>query len=263
MGEFVFTIGGTYAHKLQLGASVGANFVRYINKSEYTESSDSTDLESYTFGENIQTTGTGYNIKLGVIYSPIQSLRFGFAFHSPTFYQLKDVFSYSMESKWRTPDADGKTSYYYDTENFNDNGTTENEFTYTLITPMRFVGSMAFVVGRYGILSADYEYINYSQARLRAIEDNFAEQNDRIKTQYNSNHNIRLGAEVRLAPFYLRGGASYYGSPYSTGFMDKGSVTSFSAGLGFKAQKFYMDIAFNRSEYARDYKMFDYIKTLQ
>lgn len=262
VGEMVFTIGGNYANKLQVGATLGIHIVRFINKSEYTESSDSTDLAYYTFTENLHTSGAGFNIKLGMIYTPVRFLRLGFAFHSPTFYQLKDVYSYSMESHWRTADKDGNTSYVADTKKFNDNGTTENEFTYELYSPLRLVASTAFVISRFGILSADYEYINYSKSRLRAAEGNFTDQNNNIKRLYNEAHNLRLGAEIRLAPLYLRGGVAYYGSPYSMTYGAKGSVKSYSLGIGLKAKKFYLDFAYSHSEFAKDYKMFDYIKFL-
>ncbi len=262
VGEFVFSVGGNYRNILQIGASIGVQSVRYDNNSEYIETSDSTDLASYTFGEKVQTLGTGFNFKLGVIYIPFNFLRLGAAIHSPTFYSLTDVYSYSMESNWRTPDDDGKTQYVYNTEDFNDNETNENEFSYELFTPYRFITSAAVVISQFAILSADYEYVNYSLARLRSVEDNFNRQNDNIKNSYNSTRNLRLGAEIRLAPLYLRAGMSLYGSPYSENYDAKGSVKSHSFGIGLKTRRLYVDFAYSHSEYSKDYKLFDYIKWL-
>ncbi len=262
VGEFVFTLGGNYRNVLQIGASLGIQSVNYDSKASYTESSDSTDLQSYTFSENLLTTGTGFNFKFGLIYIPFNFLRLGAAIHSPTFYSLTDFYSYSMESNWRTPDDDGNTHYVSNTEEFNDNGTTENEFSYELFTPYRFVGSAALVISHFAILSADYEYVDYSLARLRSVEDNFSRQNTDIKNSYYFAENLRLGAEIRLAPLYFRAGMSYYGSPYSQDYEAKGSVKSQSFGIGLKTNRLYIDFAYQRSEYSKDYKLFDYIKFL-
>lgn len=258
ISEIVFSLGGNYADKFQIGASFGIQNVRYLEKSEYTESSDSTDLESYTFTENLETKGAGYNFKFGLIYRLNNFIRFGAAFHTPTFYKLKDVFSYSMESNWREPDGNGDTRYYYSTEDFYD-GATESEFTYELYTPMRVVTSAAFVIGRYGLISADYEFVNYSRARLRAEDVEFNVENDNIKELYNTGHNFRLGTEIRLAPVFVRGGVSYYGSPYSKKLNATGAIKGYSLGLGLKTQNVYVDIAFNHTFYLQNYKMFDYL----
>lgn len=254
VGEYVFSLGGNYADKFQIGATFGIQNIKYKQVNEFTEGSDSTDLSSYTFNENIETTGTGYNFKIGFIYRPDNLVRIGLAFHTPTFYKLKDIYSYSMESYWRTPDDFGNSDYYSDT-----NG--DFEYNYELYTPMRVVTSLAIVLARYSIISADYEYVNYSRARLRSeYPDDFNIANENIKNYYNSGHNIRLGAEVRLAPVYLRGGVSYYGSPTSTKINAHGAIKGYSLGLGLKSEQVYIDVAFNHSFYDVDYKMYDYLQ---
>ncbi len=260
ISEIVFSLGGNYADKFQIGASFGIQNVRYIEKSEYTETSGLTDLSSYTFSENIETKGAGYNFKFGVIYRPTNFVRLGLAFHTPTFYKLKDVYSYSISSSWLSPPNPDSpdTEFYSDTEVYNDGGQSENEYTYELYTPMRVVTSAAFVIGRYGIISADYEYVNYSRARLRGEDYDFNYENETIKEAYNAGHNFRLGTEIRLAPIYLRGGVSYYGSPYSKSFNADGSIKGYSLGLGLKTENVYVDIAFNHSFYDENYKLYDY-----
>ncbi len=262
VGEYLFSIGGNYDNKLQIGASLGIQSVRYENETTYTESSDSTDLSSYTFTEELNTSGAGFNLKLGLIYIPFRFLRLAAAIHTPTYYTFTDIYSYSMQSKWRTPDADGNDQYKYSTKDFNENGTSENEFSYELFAPYRFITSAAIVVSRFAILSADYEYVDYSMAKLKSLDDNFSKQNANIKDLYHATRNIRLGTEIRLTPIYLRGGVSHYGSPYSENYDDKGCVRSYSFGIGFKSKSFYADFAYNHSEYSKDYKMFDYIKFL-
>ena len=121
---------------------------------------------------------------------------------------------------------------------------------------MRVVTSAAFVVGRYGIISADYEYVNYGRARLRAEDESFNTENDAIKSGYNAGHNFRLGTEIRLAPFFIRGGVSYYGSPYSKTFDADGAIKGYSLGVGLKSQNVYVDVAFNHSFYNNNYQLY-------
>jgi hypothetical protein len=258
ISEMVFSLGGNYADKFQIGASFGIQNIRYIEKSEYTEISGLTELSSYTFSENLETKGVGYNFKLGVIYRLNNFARFGLAFHTPTFYKLKDIYSYSIGSTWNTPDDDGNYEYFSDTEAFNGDGLTENEYTYELYTPWRVVTSAAFVIARYGIISADYEYVDYSRARLRGEDYNFDTENDAIKSSYNAGHNFRLGTEIRLAPLYLRGGVSYYGSPFSKSLSDKNAIKGYSFGIGLKSENVYVDVAFNHSYYDKDYQLYQY-----
>ena len=40
--------------------------------------------------ETLQTKGYGVNGKIGLIYKPVEYVRLGLAFHSPTFYELTD-----------------------------------------------------------------------------------------------------------------------------------------------------------------------------
>ena len=46
-----------------------------------------TDFNYTYYYDNI---GTGYTFKLGAIYRPIETLRIGFAFHSPTFFRINE-----------------------------------------------------------------------------------------------------------------------------------------------------------------------------
>ena len=134
----------------------------------------------------------------------------------------------------------------------------EFDYTYELYTPMRLVTSAAVVLSSYALLSADYEYVNYGRSRLRAEDYDFETENDSIKQNYIAGHNFRLGTEIRLAPFYVRGGVSYYGSPTSAKINADGSVKGYSLGVGLKSYNTYIDIAFNHSYYDQNYQLYDY-----
>ncbi|KKL19105.1 hypothetical protein LCGC14_2468810, partial [marine sediment metagenome] len=122
-----------------------------------------------------------------------------------------------------------------------------NEFEYWLRTPWKAIGSVALQLGRIAIISADYEYMDYSEASMdsRSTDYDLLDQNDRIREIYTAAHNIRLGAELHLGPMYLRGGASYYDSPYKkTEINGESSYITLNGGLGFRSEKVFFDLAY-------------------
>jgi len=250
IGEYVFSLGGNYGDNFQIGATFGIQNARYKEESVFYENSDSTDLESYDFTENLETKGVGYNFKFGMIYRPINAFRVGLAFHTPTFYQLKDIYSYEINSHYRTV-VDGYSDYHSATDG-------DFESNYEIYTPWRAVLSTAIVIGQYGLISADYEYIDYRKARIRSEEYDYADINNNIKGIYKSGNNLRLGGEVRIAPIFLRGGISYYGSANSSQFNATDALKGYSLGIGLQTENIFVDLAFNHSFNKVDYQLYDY-----
>lgn len=251
IGEYVFSLGGNYDNIIQIGTTFGIQNIRYSEVSEYTETTDTLDFQSFNYIENLETKGAGYNFKFGMIYRPVNYFRVGLAFHTPTFYTMKDIYSYSMDSEWRqSPDISGDMNF---------NATAgEYEYDYEFYSPFRMVAGVAFILSKIGIFSADYEYVNYSKARLRADDYDFETENNRISESFVNGHNFRAGAEIRLAPIYLRGGISYYSSPTNSTFDANGSIKAYSLGIGLKTMNTYIDIAFNHSFTSKNYLMYEY-----
>jgi hypothetical protein len=249
IGEYVFALGGNYNDVLQIGISFGIQSVSYSEKSTFSENSDATDLQSFTYNEYLDTKGSGFNMKMGMIYRPVDFLRLGAAFHTPTFYTLKDIYSYDASSYFRTPDSYGDYDYFSD-------GDGEMEYAYELYTPMRIVASAALVLPKVGIFSADYEFIKYNKARLRSDDYNFDSENEAVKELFQQAHNIRLGAEIKLSPVYIRGGASYYGSPSIND--EFGAILGYSFGAGMRTKNVFVDFGYNHSFYSNNTKLYDY-----
>jgi len=250
IGEWVFSLGGNYQNIIQIGATFGIQNIRFSSVTEHTETTESSDFENFKYIENLETQGTGYNFKFGMIYRPVNFLRVALAFHTPTFYTLSDVYSYSMQTNWRSADVDGNTQY---------NATAgEYDYYYEFYSPHRTVAGIALILSRIAIISADYEYLNYGKARFRADDYEFEDENNRISEAFNDGHNFRVGTEIRLAPIYLRGGVSYYSSATSATYDANGSVKAYSLGIGLKTMNTYIDFAFNHSFTNQDYLMYEY-----
>ncbi len=251
IGEYVFSLGGNYSNKFQIGMTFGIQNARYKETNVFSETSDSTDLASFDFTSNLETKGTGYNFKLGMIYLPSNALRFGIAFHTPTFFKLNDVYSYEISSRFRTPDVYGNDTYFSKSQ-----GVYESK--YEIYTPWKFIASMAVVIGQYGLISADYDFINYGNARMRSEEYDYTDINNNIKEIYRTTQNLRIGGEVRIAPVYLRGGVSYYGSPTSKEIDAIGSIKGYSLGIGLKTENIFVDLAFSHTFNDIEYRLYDY-----
>jgi hypothetical protein len=250
LGEFVFTMGANYSNKLYVGATFGIHRLNYTGYTDHTEMDDAGIIpyfDSFTFRETLETRGTGYAFKVGVIYRPISLIRLGLAFHLPTFYRIKEDFYTDMSS---TFDAETGEPDYFESSPY-------NQFDYWLRTPYRAIGSAAVQLGKLAIISADYEFTDYRQANFdsRGTDYGLLDQNDRIRAICKTASNLRTGSEVHLGPMYLRAGASFYDSPYRS-ILENGKNSDawnivMSGGLGFRSEKVFFDLSYARrvSEY--------------
>ena len=149
------------------------------------------------------------------------------------------------------------------TSHFNDGSgyskdSPQGTFDYTLETPMRAIGSLAFIIGNYGVISGDYEYVDYSNAKLRSDDDDFVDANNAIRNNYQDQSNIRLGTEWRYNQFSFRGGYALYGSPYKSGINDA-ERTSYTGGLGYREQSFFVDFAYVLTKSSEKYYLYNYL----
>lgn len=242
MNELALTFGGNLMNRLYFGASLGFPYLRYERISTFSES----DVDNYhtnadpTFGfdhydlyEELETYGSGVNFKFGLIYRITSWVRVGGAIHTPTFY-------YGLTDEW-----------YAETTSRFDNGdefteSVSGSFDYDLETPMRAMGSIAFVIGKMGLVSADYEFVDYSNATLRSDLYGFNDENQSIENKFRSVGNIRVGTEWRVLPVSLRAGYRLHPSPYESGINDAERHT-FSFGLGYRESSYFIDLAYLRS----------------
>jgi hypothetical protein len=247
LNETVLSAGANISDKLFLGITFGFPYIRYEEVSTYTEE-DTENLNSYftSFSrrEYLETRGSGFNFKAGFIYMPIEFIRIGGAIHTPTnFYNLTDNYGASM------------TADYQDGERWSEDS-PDGFYEYDLRTPMRAMGSLAVILGKYGLISADYEYIDYSEAKLRAPDYSFSSENNAIRTQYTTANNFRFGAELKTGKASLRGGYSISGTPFS-GSDSKGARTGFSAGAGIRDKSYFVDFSYNHSSMDAYYYLYN------
>jgi hypothetical protein len=208
MNEMYLTFGGNYDDKLYIGGTFGFPFIRYTESSTYTETNitdtlytathPSLYLKDFTIDNYLSTSGAGFNFKFGLIYRPVDFVRVGFAVHTPSFLSLSDNYStiitanfYGSKDTLPPYNPDGRTQSYIQES-------PSGLFDYQLITPFRAIGSIAFIIGKMGLVSADYEFVDYSDADLSSTDYGFSAENIAIKNNYTTASNIRVGTEWRV-----------------------------------------------------------------
>ena len=102
MNEWYFALGGNYSDKLFIGATIGLPYFNYKESSQYQEEdiNDSiTGFKSLSINDDLTTSGSGVNLKVGFIFRPVEFIRFGGAVHTPTFfYRISDTFTRTVKS---------------------------------------------------------------------------------------------------------------------------------------------------------------------
>ena len=245
MNEWVLSGGINVSDKFYFGITFGFPYIRYKQKSTYTEINQNPekDIEKFDIYEDLETKGSGFNIKAGAIVRLLPQLRVGAAFHTPTWYK-------NMKDKWST-----QMNAYYANGDYFDARSPNGSYEYELQTPWKAIGSVAFILGRSGLISADFEYIDYTSTTLRAGDYGFYDENKAIDNSFTSAYNAKVGAEVNLGIFQVRGGYGYYSSPFASDIND-GARQTFSTGIGYKNKFVYTDLAFSYTLSNMDYYLY-------
>ena len=249
INEFDFSFGGNFEDKLYFGATIGIPTIRYYEDSQYEEFDNGDTIPYFrylSYQQSLETHGTGVNLKVGVIYRPANWVRIGASIHTPTYYgNMKDNYNSYMFASF---DSLASTPQYSPLGYFN----------YQMATPFRAIGSLAFIIGQYGLISAEYEYVNYNQARFYSTEGSsvFQDVNDEIKASYKTPLNIRFGTEWKIQDFRVRGGFGYYGTPYQSG-LNTGERYVASGGIGYRGKHFFADLTYVWSQTKQEYYFYN------
>ncbi|MCL1851117.1 MAG: outer membrane protein transport protein [Bacteroidetes bacterium] len=250
--EMILSIGTNYDDMLFLGATIGVPCINFTEDRMYEEINDKEPdivFRYYKMTDKLTVRSSGINLKLGIIYQPLDFLRLGLAFHTPTYYgNVKDNFDRKLYSATKYESLDMLPNDYLN---------YPNKFKYSLTTPLRATASVAFFIKQRAFISAEYEFADYSMATMYATDYNFSEENRTIQKMYGFSHIARIGAEVNINQlFAIRAGYNYISSPYKDEIND-GSKHYASFGFGFRTNHFYGDFAYAFTTSKEKYWMLD------
>ncbi len=239
IGEYTLAGAFNLSNLLYVGAAFGFHSVRFYEDIYHMENDHDDhvlDFDQFQFREFNSTRGWGYTFRFGMILRPFQMLRVGGSFQLPTWYRLTDEKYTDMASFWDSG------SGIADATSSSPNGV----YDYRLKTPFRANAHASVILFKLATLSASYEFVDYTTARLDAYDYRFIDENDEIRRGFQAAHNLRAGAEVRLESIYLRAGGQHLMSPFSDA-MNNAQTWIYSGGLGYRSSKFYFDLSYSYS----------------
>lgn len=271
VNEYNIAFGGNFINKLFWGLDFGIVDMDYAMTAVWGEQMDnavvdnpygtSNSTAAWTMTNRYTASGTGFNVKVGLIYRPIQELRLGFSFASPTWYSMNESYIAGTNFNYGVSIPDMQQS------NAVTNEGNWGENSYNFRTPWRLTVSAAGVIGRKLIVSADFDWQKFNEMRFYEGGDSFYdygydddyypdwdwpfyapaagvkkaspsifntdpwyETNSDIDSYYKSTTTLRLGAEYRVTPrFSVRAGYSYVSSPVKRESKD-GSLMIYTSG---------------------------------
>ncbi len=250
LNETNIGLGSGFQERLYIGASIGIVSVEFDEKAIHNERPriDSLELAEWEYQELLTVEGSGVNFKVGINLALTNWLRAGVAYHTRSRIGFTDEYSTKIRSDFK------------DGESF-DSSSPFNRLEYVVLTPSRLIASGAFILGKMGIITADYERVDYGSGMLKpqALSGpdpyNFETENEAASQLYNLSHAARVGCEFRIQRNWrLRAGAGMETSPFSPAAeidTDASRYTG-SMGFGYRTNAWYASATYRRSWHDRD-----------
>lgn len=276
IGSYDFNISGNINDRVFLGLTFGIHDVHYQSNSLYSENLEKeTSADAY---ESLKITGTGYDLKAGVIFRPIEQspFRIGLYVNTPVWYDLHEA-------------AATDVSMFNSSNNKLDKGHAV-DYDYKVYTPWKFGVSLGHTIDKMVAIGATYEYADYSRIDNRINDgggyDDWGYYYDNSSSDDAMNSNtkrvlkgvstLKLGAEVKVMPqLAVRAGYNYVSPMFNQGGYRDGSIESpgsfyatstdytnwkstnrWTCGVGYTAGKFFADLAYQYTQTNGDFYPF-------
>lgn len=204
-------ISGNWDDVIYAGLTLSiADFNSILKTNFYEDYAYNYDGDYTEYYNDLETQGSGVGLKFGAIYRPTDALRLGAAIHTPTWYDMKDIYDGAM----RTND-ENCTDYSY-------SGDEPYEYRYRYHSPWEYQVSAAYVLGTKAIISLEADLKDYASAKYNDASDSYYKGeydgvNSLIKDYMQMQTTIKAGIEYRLTKEWsLRCGYAYQTSPYKS-----------------------------------------------
>ena len=239
IGEYDFNVSGNLGNRWYLGLTVGIHDVHYNGYSEYAEhlEENAEGIDNMALIDSRKITGTGFDVKLGAIFRPIESspFRIGAYIHTPTFYDLTTS-NYTVLT-------DGKDAF-----------NSSESLSFKVNTPWKFGLSLGHTVDNVLALGVTYEYADYGSMDSREKDGSYYDSwygdyyetssSDKSMNRHTERtlkgvHTLKVGGEVKVTPhFAVRAGYNYLSGMYdmNDGYKDG---TIYSQGSYYASQTAY------------------------
>jgi opacity protein-like surface antigen len=246
--EYSLGWAGNFNNKLFLGTTINFRSLNYSSVSTYGEVF-SGNRGSMSLQDSIYSTGTGFNMNIGAIYCPTDNVRLGLSVHSPTIYAISD--NYYAKLNYNTAAVSGYTETPGGSSNFQLQG------------PFQLDLSAAYIFGKKGLLSAEYDYANNTGIQLMdqyGDSQSFSDENQGMTQMLSDVSTIKIGGEYKLTDnFAIRAGYAYSSNATDpnaaklvryntirtdTEFFRNNNTNYLSAGFGYREANWFIDCAY-------------------
>lgn len=259
--DLILNMAMDFNNNLLVGVNLGLPMGSYNSTRTITESADPMDNFPVSFAYNDGTVENTYfssasyrysydssyegvYAKIGVIYLPFDGLRLAAALQTPT--------ALTVEETWRHAGM----VQYANGDRFSEESPACS-YSYSISTPASLTLGAAYVLGKLGLVSMDYEAQNYNGIRFSEVDGlsntHFNNLNSDIQNSFGVAHNLRFGAELNLNAFAcVRCGYGFITSPekvcldaFSGDYkMSEDRLVHYSLGFGYKSHgAFFLDAA--------------------
>lgn len=230
--------------KFYYGLSLGFPTLTYRREEFITEnllnySSAPYSANQYTFRRLNDISATGFNFKLGFIYTPIPEFRLGLSYQSNSWYTVNQVYETDINASFAEAPFSGVSTQTASAT------LTTDQYQYRLRTPSVFRAGLATLLGKQFLLSIDYQYQSSSSNRLYTNFNSFNIDENLLRNEFqpalddfyrDGRQTIAAGVEWKLGQFFVRGGYRLDQSMYKEGVQDEtlGDRRDISGGIGYQ-----------------------------
>ena len=85
------------SNRFYLGFGIGFTDLDYNLTTNYDEYASDNSRDNWYLDNFYGLSGTGFNFKFGAIVRPVDFMRIGVAFHTPTFYNINESFAEGLD----------------------------------------------------------------------------------------------------------------------------------------------------------------------
>ena len=281
IANFDFNLSGSAGARFYWGLTIGVKSVNYKGYSEYGETlvDQDGDCGSVAVGDSRKIDGTGYDVKAGVIFLPVEDspFRIGATISTPTFYNL----------------TTSNDSYLLNNSKYGawDEGRSSQSYDFKFYTPWKFGLSLGHTISNQVALGLGYEYSDWGASKNRVndgshydwwsdeyYDDSHTDEPMKQNTErcLTGQHVLKAGVEFKPMPaLAVRLGYNYLSSPYdedgyrnatldspgvsyssTTDYVNWKDTHRFTCGVGVKTGGFNIDLAYQYSATNGDFHPF-------
>lgn len=239
--NFSFSMGTNIKDWLYLGMTLGAkvfSFDQNVFYQEWGVEGNKGDFDRLDYNRSLKMSGSAFDFKVGATIQPTTGLRIGLAYHAPKVTLIEEEYSEYQDVKYF-----GESKPYQQTTPYAIND-------YKVVSSQKLLAGISYRLGSMGILSFDYR-LNLNNSIKVKDTGGASDLTADIQNTIRNNSEYRVGLEINAyRGLFIRGGFGYIESYYD--YDNKkdnkyGAIRNWSAGLGYRARVFYIDLAYQNS----------------